>query len=102
MPKNANNAENETDLLRLNDLTLRHGLACRIQGKDSYYFDYAGADAFSEGFIFIARGLREALAFAEGFDRAIARAKPETHNAEELRKLGTFTSALRKSGLVGG
>ena len=44
--------ESETDLLRLNDLAERHGLACRVQGTSSYYFDYAGADAFSDGYIF--------------------------------------------------
>lgn len=89
--------EKETDLLRLNDLTLQHGLACRIQGKNSYCFDYAGADAFSEGYIFIARGLREALAFAEGFDRA-KRKKLERQNEEELNRLSTFRAAVRNVG----
>lgn len=73
--------DHETDLLRLNDLAKQHGLAYRKHGKNSYYFDdRTGEDAFCGGYMFVARGLREALAFAEGFDRARER-KIKSQNA---------------------
>jgi hypothetical protein len=62
--------ELDTDLLRLNDLIERHGLSCRTNGASYQFDDRVGAEAFAEGDIYTARGLREALAFAEGFDRA--------------------------------
>lgn len=61
----------DTDLLRLQELTLQHGLTYKKHGANGYAFDdRTGPDAFSDGSIFIALGLSEALAFAEGFDRA--------------------------------
>jgi hypothetical protein len=51
--------DEETDTLRLYDLTRQHGLTFTRDG-DTYVFDS-----------FTAHGLPQALAFAEGFDRAI-------------------------------
>jgi hypothetical protein len=62
--------DHETDLLRLNDLAKQHGLSYRRVGVAYYFDDAVGEKAFTEGFIYVARGSREALAFAEGFDRA--------------------------------
>jgi len=60
----------ETDILRLADLAKQHGFTYKNVGT-SYYFDTdTKENAFQEGFIYRAHGLREALAFAEGFDRA--------------------------------
>ena len=102
MVKTLKSNERETDALRLDGLARRHGLAYRKRGRNIYQFDdRTGADAFSDGCIFSARGLREALAFAEGFDRAKGR-KGQQRNEGELRSLATFTAALRKSGLVDG
>jgi hypothetical protein len=52
--------EEETDTFRLNDLAKEHGLTFRRVGS-TYKFDD-----------FNAHGLRQALGYAEGFDRAIA------------------------------
>jgi hypothetical protein len=52
--------EEETDTFRLNDLAKEHGLTLRRVGS-TYKFDD-----------FNAHGLRQALGFAEGFDRAMA------------------------------
>jgi hypothetical protein len=62
--------ELDTDLLRLKDLVRQHGLTYRTIGASYQFDDRVGAEAFMDGDIFTARGLREALAFAEGFDRA--------------------------------
>jgi hypothetical protein len=62
--------ELDTDLLRLNDLVKQHGISCRTNGTSYQFDDRVGAEAFTDGDIYTARGLREALAFAEGFDRA--------------------------------
>ena len=62
--------ELDTDLLRLKDLVRQHGLTYRTNGSSYQFDDRVGAEAFSDGDIYTARGLREALAFAEGFDRA--------------------------------
>jgi hypothetical protein len=98
--ENPESNEREADAQRLDELAQRHGLAYRKRGKNSYQFDdRTGEDAFSDGCIFIARGLREALAFAEGFDRAKGR-KTLQQNEGELRKLATFTAALRESRLL--
>ena len=71
MLKVLKSSEQDTDLMRLEDLVREHGLTYRKHGKESYYFDdRTGEEALSDGCIFIARGLREALAFTEGFDRA--------------------------------
>jgi hypothetical protein len=51
--------DKETDTLRLNDLAKQHGLTITRDG-DKYVFDS-----------FTAHGLTQALAFAEGFDRAV-------------------------------
>jgi len=67
--------EQDTDLLRLNDLAQQHGLSYRKVGTRYSFDDRLGTDAFSDGCIYTARGLREALAFAEGFDRAKAQAE---------------------------
>jgi hypothetical protein len=93
--------ERDTDLLRLNDLARQHGLTYRKHGKTLYFDDRTGEDAFSDGCIFIARGLRAALAFAEGYDRAKGKGS-QKQSKEELRKLGVFQAALHKSGLVDG
>jgi hypothetical protein len=50
--------DQETDLLRLNDLSRKHDLSFRKVGR-TYIFDD-----------FTAHGLKQALGFAEGFDRA--------------------------------
>lgn len=50
--------DKETDTLRLNDLAAQHGLAFRVVGS-TYIFDE-----------FTAHGLRQALGFVEGYDRA--------------------------------
>jgi hypothetical protein len=51
----------ETDTLRLNDLAKEHGLVFTTSGATWFFDDYS----------FRARSLGQALAFAEGFDRAI-------------------------------
>jgi hypothetical protein len=58
-------AEAEQDKMRLDDLVQRHGLPYVKRGS-RYRFEEEE---------FTARGLREALAFAEGFDRARQGAK---------------------------
>jgi hypothetical protein len=50
----------ETDVLRLHDLAKEHGLNSTMSGATWYFDDHT----------FRARGLGQALAFAEGFDRA--------------------------------
>jgi len=65
--------ELDTDLLRLNDLVRQHGLTCRANGESYQFDDRVGSEAFKDGYIYTARGLREALSFAEGFDRAAQR-----------------------------
>jgi hypothetical protein len=62
----------ETDLLRLADLAKEHGFTY-IKVGTRYYFDTEIKGPFQDGFIYSAHGLREALAFAEGFDRAKTR-----------------------------
>jgi hypothetical protein len=62
--------DRETDLMRLADLTKQHGLSYRCVGNTYRFDDRIGPDAFEDGCIYTARGLREALAFAEGYDRA--------------------------------
>jgi hypothetical protein len=62
--------ELDTDLIRLKDLVKRHGLSCRTNGASYQFDDRVGEEAFTDGDIYTARGLTEALAFAEGFDRA--------------------------------
>jgi hypothetical protein len=51
-------SELETDIMRLNDLAKQHGLKFRRVGS-TYTFDD-----------FTAHGLKQALGFVEGFDRA--------------------------------
>ena len=92
-------SDQETDLLRLNDLVRQHGLVYRRHGRMLYYFDDRTSDhAFSDGCVFIARGLREAVAFAEGYDRAKEKIIYK-QNEEELRRLGVFRAELWKNGL---
>jgi hypothetical protein len=55
------NDDRETDALRLNDLATEHGLSFRRVGS-TYCFDE-----------FTAHGLKQALGFVEGFNRATAR-----------------------------
>lgn len=62
--------ELDSNLLRLRDLVQKHRLSYRFVGGTYYFDDRIGATAFADGCIYTARGLREALAFAEGFDRA--------------------------------
>ena len=52
--------EAEQDQMRLDDLVQQYGLSCRATGKRFRFEEEE----------FTARNLREALAFAEGFDRA--------------------------------
>jgi len=66
----ATSDDQDTDLMRLNDLVRQHGLSYRKAGASYQFDDRAGPEAFEDGCIYTARGLREALAFAEGFDRA--------------------------------
>lgn len=67
------NSDDESDALRLNDLAALHGLTYRKTASGRYYIDdRTGPKAFSDGCIFIAGNLKEAWAFAEGFDRARA------------------------------
>lgn len=63
--------DRETDLLRLTDLCQQHGLSFRWQGKCCEFDDRAPPEAFSDGCIYFAGNLSEALAFAEGYDRAM-------------------------------
>ena len=49
----------ETDILRLNDLAKQYGLAFR-KARNTYTFEE-----------FHARGLRQALGYVEGYDRAM-------------------------------
>lgn len=80
-------SELETDLQRLNDLVRQHGLHYRRVGSTYNFED------------FTAHGLKQALGFAEGFDRAKGQTIQQ-QNEGELRKLATFTATLRKSGLA--
>jgi hypothetical protein len=57
-------SEKETDALRLNDLAKQYGLNFRRVGSTYKFED------------FNAHGLRQALGFAEGFDRAMLARKP--------------------------
>lgn len=50
--------DRETDLMRLSDLAKQHGLKYRRVGRTYIFEEYT------------AHGLRQALGFAEGFDRA--------------------------------
>ncbi len=52
------NDDKDTDALRLNDLAKQYGLECRRVGS-TYQFDD-----------FTAHGLKQALGFVEGYDRA--------------------------------
>jgi hypothetical protein len=58
MPQALKSSDRDTDLLRLNDLARKHGLKYR-RVRNTYTFDD-----------FTAHGLKQALGFAEGFDRA--------------------------------
>jgi hypothetical protein len=59
--KTTNRTSNlETDTLRLHDLAKEHGLNFTTSGATWYFDDHT----------FRARSLGQALAFAEGFDRA--------------------------------
>jgi hypothetical protein len=53
----------ETDMLRLDDLAKEHGLSFTTSGA-AWFFDF-------DVQTFRARSLGQALAFAEGFDRAM-------------------------------
>jgi hypothetical protein len=59
-----------TDRMRLDDLVQQHGLSYRKAGAAYQFDDRVEPEAFEDGCIYTARGLREALALAEGFDRA--------------------------------
>jgi hypothetical protein len=52
------NDDTDTDTLRLNDLAKQYGLKCR-RVRSTYQFDE-----------FTAHGLKQALGFVEGYDRA--------------------------------
>jgi hypothetical protein len=69
------NGDTDSDALRLNDLAKQYGLECRRVGS-TYQFDD-----------FTAHGLKQALGFVEGYDRA-ARAKvgsrPNVYRLEVL------------------
>jgi hypothetical protein len=63
----------ETDILRLADLAQQHRFTYQKVGGAFYFFDDGIHHSANDVPDYTARGLREALAFAEGFDRAITR-----------------------------
>jgi hypothetical protein len=63
----------ETDQLRLADLAQEHGFTYRNLGGNFYFFNDSIQHSANDVPDYTARGLREALAFAEGFDRAMMR-----------------------------
>ena len=63
----------ETDLLRLADLAKQHGFTYQTVGGQFYFFNEDIHHNANDVPDYTARGLREALAFAEGFDRAMTR-----------------------------
>jgi hypothetical protein len=63
----------ETDLLRLEDLAQQHGFTYQKVAGQFYFFNDGIQHSANDVPDYTARGLREALAFAEGFDRAMMR-----------------------------
>jgi|GEM_PF-3178133 len=73
--------DDDTDLLRLNDLAKQHGLRfCKV-GRTYQFNDYT------------AHGLEQALGFAEGFNRA--KWQGQTFNASDPFKLGQVKPSSR-------
>ena len=62
------NSDQETDTLRLHDLAEQHHLPFKRVGSTYLFED------------FTARGLRQALGYAEGFDRGARSVKEQARN----------------------